>query len=177
MEHILRIAGRIEREGIAYFGAFIECCHKVFAHALHLVIIVVAGLVQQAQLKATGRAITRYRRRLEEVDVGLRDTLALLLQIGNNLLGCSLTVLPIFQINQAAARVGTRSFRKNFEAGQRRDALHAILLFGNLQQLLCHFVGAFDGCTGWRFNHSVDHALVFLRNEARRKPHVHPIGQ
>ena len=45
MEHILRIAGRIERKGIAYFGPFVERCHKVFAHALHLMIIVVASLV------------------------------------------------------------------------------------------------------------------------------------
>ena len=177
MEHILRIAGRIEREGIAYFGPFVERCHKVLAHALHLVIIIVAGLVQQAQLKTAGRAITRYRRWLEEVDIGLRDAFAFLLQIGNNLLGSALAMFPILQVNQAATRVGTRSFRKNFEAGQRRDALHTILLFGNLQQLLCHFIGAFDGCTWWRLNHSVDHALVFLRNEARRKPHVHPIGQ
>ena len=73
-------------------------------------IIVVAGLVQQAQLKAAGRTITRYRRWLEEVDIGLRDAFAFLLQIGNNLLGSALAMFPIFQVNQAAARVGTRSF-------------------------------------------------------------------
>ena len=166
VEHKLRITGRIEREGIAYLGTFAQFFHKILAHALHLVIVILPRLVEQAEFKTTCRTIARDRRRFEELDVGLRDGLALFFQIADNLLGGALALLPIFEVDQATAGVGTRTFRKDFKASQRRHTLHTLFCLGNLQKSLCRSVRALYCGTRRGFHHGINHTLVFLRNEA-----------
>ena len=177
VQHVLRIACRIEGERIANLRPLIHFRYERLAHTLHFVVIVVAGLVQQTQFESTGRTVAGHRGRFEEVDVGLCDAFALLFQVFDNLLRRAFSVLPILQIDQATARVGARSLREDFEPGQGRHAFDAFFLFCDFEQLLCDLVRALNGGPRRRFDHRIDHALVLLRNEARRESHVDPIGQ
>ena len=177
VEHKLRITSGIEREGIAYLRTLAEFFHKILAHALHLVIVILPRLVEQAEFKTTRRTVAWDGRRFEKLDVGLREGLALLLQIADNLLGGALAVLPVFEVDQATAGVGTRTFREDFKACQRRHTLHTLFFLGNLQKSLCSSVRALYRGARRRFHHGINHPLVFLRNEACRQTQVHPVGE
>ena len=86
-------------------------------------------------------------------------------------------MLPVFEVDQATAGVGTRAFREDFKAGQRRHTLHTLFFLGNFQKSLCSSVRALYRGARRRFHHGINHTLVFLRNKACRQTQVHPVGQ
>ena len=95
VQHVLRIACRIEGERVADLRSFVHFRNKRLAHTLHFVVVIVAGLVQQTQFESTGRTVAGHRRRFEDVDVGLCDALTLLFQVFDNLLRRTFSVFPV----------------------------------------------------------------------------------
>src|SRR5262249_52211737 len=113
------------------------------------------------------------RGRLEELELDVRQLLAGMLELLDDLLRSQLALGPGLQIDETGPGVRAPALRQHLVTGQRRDRVDAVDGAGNLLQLVRLGIRVFQRRAGRRLQDPIDHPLVLERDEARWKLRIH----